>query len=93
MISRGAQIVWWWVGLMGHVLVLPWYATSGLLAPAWVVAVLLGVWLALLAAGLWLGPRRPLWMVLVPVLDVAVWFAIISAGEALGGWTALPPSY
>jgi hypothetical protein len=87
MTSTGARVAWW-IGLAAHLLVLPWYAASGLLAPAWAVACLLGVWAALLALGRWLRRRRPLWMLLVPVADVAIWFATISAGEAFGGWTA-----
>jgi hypothetical protein len=86
--SRGAGIAWW-VGFVGHLLVLPWYLASGLLAPLWAVVGLVGVWLVLLAAGAQLRRNRPLWMLLIPVVDVAVWFATIAAGEALGDWTAL----
>jgi hypothetical protein len=88
--SRSGTRVAWWLGLAGHALVLPWYAASGLVAPAWAVACLLGAWVALLAVGLRLRRDRPLWVLLVPLVDVAVWFATISAGESLGGWTALP---
>jgi hypothetical protein len=87
-VAGGGARVAWWVGLAAHVLVLPWYAASGLLAPAWAVLALLGVWVALLATGLRLRRHRPLWMLLVPVLDVIVWFTTITLGESLGGWTA-----
>jgi hypothetical protein len=86
--SRGARIGWW-IGFVGHLLVLPWYAASGLVAPLWAVVGLIGVWLVLLAAGARLRRYRPLWMLLVPLVDVAIWFGTITAGEALGGWTAL----
>jgi hypothetical protein len=86
--ASGATQVAWWIGLAAHLLVLPWYAASGLVAPLWAVVGLLGVWLVLLAAGVRWRRYRPLWMLLVPVVDVVVWFATISASEALGGWTA-----
>ena len=81
-------VVAWWVGLAGHLAVLPWYAVSGLLAPPWAVVVLLTIWAALFVVGLRMRTARPLWMLAIPVLDVAIWFAIISAGDAFLGWTA-----
>jgi hypothetical protein len=87
MMSGGARVAWW-VGLAGHLVVLPWYLASGLVAPAWAVAALLGAWLALLAVGVRLRRTGPLWMLLVPVADVVIWVATVSAGETAGGWTA-----
>ena len=81
-------IVAWWVGLVAHLVIGIWYGASGLVAPAWAVAALLAVWVVLLVAGLRLRTRRPWWMLFVPVLDVAVWVGVVSAGDAFLGWTA-----
>jgi hypothetical protein len=78
----------WWVGLAGHLVMLLWYAASGLVAPPWAVVGLLAIWAALLLVGLRLRAARPLWMLAIPVLDVAIWFGAISAGDAFLGWTA-----
>jgi hypothetical protein len=83
----GKQIAWW-VGLVAHLVVLVWYAASGLVAPSWAVAVLLFVWAVLLAVGLRLRTTTPVWMLAVPVAAAAFWFVFISAGEKLFGWTA-----
>jgi len=85
--AGGARVAWW-IGLAGHLLMAIWYGASGLVAPAWAVVGLLLVWAGLLVVGLWLRTRRPGWMLAIPVLDVAIWVAVISAGEAFGHWTA-----
>jgi hypothetical protein len=64
------------------------YAVSGLLAPWYGVVVLMVIWVVLfiLATRWWTPhPKRTLWL---PVLAVAVWFAVLYLGEALFGWTA-----
>jgi hypothetical protein len=85
--TRGGQIAWW-VGLVAHLGAFIWYAASGLVAPAWAVAVLLVIWAVLLVVGLRLRKTRPFWMLLIPVLDAVIWFAGITAGERFLGWTA-----
>jgi len=77
-----------WLGLILHAVVFFWYAASGLVAPGWAVALLLAVWVALLAVGIWLRRRRPLLTPLVPVAAMAVWFLAIAAGDAFLDWTA-----
>jgi hypothetical protein len=84
--SLGARIVGW-VGVALHAATFFWYAASGLLAPGWAVAVLLVLWAALLVLAIWLRRTRPLLTPLVAVLAMALWFAILSAGEAWLGWT------
>ena len=79
-----------WTALLAgllHLAVLPFFAATGLLAPAWAVMVLLVAW-ALLAAGLFVLVRRgsPL-ALLVPPAAMAVWFGTLTAGEQLLGWT------
>jgi hypothetical protein len=83
-----SAMVAWWVGLAGHLVALAWYASSGLVAPTWAVAGLLAIWAALLLIGLRLRTRRPVWMLLVPVLDAAIWVAVVWAGDVFLGWTA-----
>ena len=84
---------WWqwalgWVGLAAHLATLVFYAASGLLAPGWAVALLLVIWLALLGVAIWLlRTRRPLLVLVVPVVAWLIWFGVLSAGERWGGWT------
>lgn len=86
-IAQRSQVAWW-VGLAGHLVALPWYAVSGLVAPPWAVVGLLVIWVALLVVGLRLRAIGPAWMLAIPVLDIAIWFGAISAGDAFLGWTA-----
>lgn len=63
-------------------------AFSGLIAPAWGVAVLVTVWLALTVWGVrkWRnGPRITMGL---PLLMVAFWFAFLTFGDIVLGWTA-----
>jgi hypothetical protein len=83
----GKQIAWW-IGLVGHLVVLIWYAASGLVAPTWAVALLLVIWAVLLAVGLRLRRTAPVWMLAVPVAAIAIWFVVISAGDRFLNWTA-----
>lgn len=85
--SRGALVAGW-AGLLGHLAMLFWYAGTGLVAPPWAVAVLLGVWLALLVVGVVGLRRRPAPVLLLPILDLTIWTAAITAGEAFLDWTA-----
>jgi len=78
----------WGIGLVGHLVMLVWFAASGLVAPLWAVGGLLVVWAVLLVVGLRLRRRRPALMLLIPVVDVAIWVAVINAGERFLGWTA-----
>jgi len=85
--STGALIAGW-VGLLGHLATVAWYAASGLMAPGWAVLGLLMIWLVLLGLAIYLLRTRPVWVLAVPVLAVAIWFAVMSAGDAWLGWTA-----
>ncbi|SDZ42592.1 hypothetical protein SAMN05421684_4890 [Asanoa ishikariensis] len=64
------------------------YMISGLAVPAWAVGVLLVIWAALLAVAIALFRTRPPWTLAVPVAAVAIWIAVVSAGDAWLGWTA-----
>ncbi len=61
---------------------------SLLLAPWWGVALLLFKWLVLLVVGFSWWSRRPKAVVALPVADIVLWLAIVSAGGAWWGWTA-----
>ena len=67
------------------------FAASGLLVPLWGVVVLGASWLAMAVVLVRLvrgDRRRPLLAPLVPVAALAGWFAFVSFGEAVFGWTA-----
>ena len=67
------------------------YAASGLVTPLWGYVVLYACWIALgvVLVRLLRGPnRRPLFAPVVPLVALAWWFAFVSGGEAIFGWTA-----
>ncbi|MFJ6000565.1 hypothetical protein [Arthrobacter sp. NPDC092385] len=63
------------------------YVTSGLLAPLWAVALFLAWWLILTRIGVKLALLQSYWLLLVPVVAVATWFAVMWAGGTFLGWT------
>lgn len=75
-------------GIALHLVVGYFYATAGLVVPGPWLVVLLLVWVALLVAGLLLWRRHPLWVLLVPVVALALLVGGVSLGGALLGWTA-----
>jgi hypothetical protein len=84
----------WWQWLLGwlafavFLATLVFYVSSGLVAPAWAIGVLLLVWLALLATAIVMMQRRkPLWVLVIPVLAFLIWWAALTAGEKWLGWT------
>jgi uncharacterized membrane protein (UPF0136 family) len=84
---------WWqwalgWLGLAALLGTLVFYAASGLLAPAWAVVLLLVVWLGLLFVAIWLlRSRRPVPVLLTPIVAWLIWFGALTAGESWLGWT------
>ena len=83
---RAAGIVALFAGALMHLIVGAFVASSGLVAPAWAVALLVAVW-AGLAVLLWhWHRRRPLAALLLPFVAAAVWWATITLGENLLGW-------
>ncbi|MGH3490400.1 MAG: hypothetical protein ACRDP8_21130 [Actinopolymorphaceae bacterium] len=77
-----------WVGVVLLLPVLFLYAVSGLVAPVWAVVVLIGCWILLVLCAVRWVRRRPLVVLALPFVGVALWFGVISLGEALFGWTA-----
>lgn len=85
--ARGWRLLGW-LGVLGHLAIGFWYAASGLVAPAWAVVVLLVIWVAMsVVVWRWMG-SRPGWVVIVPIIEAAIWFAGVSAGDAFLDWTA-----
>ena len=81
--------VFGWLGFVAHLATGIWYAAAGLLAPLWAVIVLWIIWLGMTVWAFRLARSgTPLWTLAVPLIDIAIFFAAISAGEAFLGWTA-----
>lgn len=70
-----------------HLFALWPYAISGLVAPGWGVAALLGVWALLGAAAIPIHRRWGVVSALVPLVAVVIWFGLLTVGEAVLGWT------
>jgi hypothetical protein len=77
-----------YAGVAVHLIlaVLP-FSASGLVAPLWAVILLWVVWGALLVVAWRLLQRRPLMVLAVPVVALLIWFAVLTIGQQLLGWT------
>ena len=64
------------------------YLSSGLVVPGPWLFLLWALWLALAVLAVWLARRRSWWVAAVPVGAALLWWAFLSAGEAVFGWTA-----
>ncbi len=64
------------------------YGFIGLVAPWWVVPLMVLVWLVLAAVAWRSHLRRPWVPLLMPVVALAVWFGVVVAGGAWWGWSA-----
>ena len=71
-----------------HLTTLPPYAASGLLAPGWAVLAMLGLWIALALVAYRVHRRWGAVSALVPLLAMVLWFAVLTLGEQVLGWTA-----
>ena len=80
-------VLWATLALALHAAVAFPYLTSGLVAPPYGVLALWIVWGAFLALILQLLRTRAPLALLVPPAALAVWFAALSLGEALLGWS------
>ncbi len=79
---------WPFVGMAGLACTLFLYAVSGLVAPWWGVLGLVAVWLVIFAMGCRWWTRHPARVAVLPLVALAVWFAVVSAGGAWLGWNA-----
>jgi hypothetical protein len=75
------------IALLLHLVAGVFFSASGLLAPLPAVILLLAIWVGLLIVGI-RQRQRPGRVLLIPVLDAAVWFAVVQGGSMIFGWTA-----
>ena len=78
-----------WVGFFLHLIigVFP-YAAAGLLAPLYGIVILHVVWFALLFLALKWWNKNPMRVLLIPVIDLVWFFALMTFGDFVLGWTA-----
>ena len=77
-----------WFGLAGMIVALSFYALVGLVAPWWVVPLMLLLWGVMLTVLVRSWTPRPLLALVMPFIALAVWFGVVVAGGAWLGWTA-----
>lgn len=66
----------------------PFTVGMGLLAPLWAIIVAWALWLVAAGGLVVTARRRPLLTPLVPVVNAALLFALVSFGDLVLGWTA-----
>jgi hypothetical protein len=90
--ERAARPAWTvvlgFVGIAAHLVVGYFYLTAGLVTPLYGLVILWILWLGLLAVAIWMLRRRPLLVLLVPVVALAILVGGVSLGGALLGWSA-----
>lgn len=64
------------------------YFSAGLVAPLWAVIGLIAVWVTLVVIGVRWFRSHPFRLLALPVIAVLIWFAVLTLGERLLGWTA-----
>ncbi|HET9648041.1 MAG TPA: hypothetical protein VFP34_07395 [Microlunatus sp.] len=78
-----------WLAMTAMLVLAPLFLASGLMAPAWGVVVIVGVWVALFVLGILLMvKRRPVWVVPIPIAAALLWWLLLSLGEHFLGWSA-----
>ena len=79
---------WPFIGVGGLACAFFLYAASGLLAPWWVVVVLLVIWVFLLVLALAWFTRHPMRVFGIAVFAVVFWFVTMVAGGVFLDWSA-----
>ena len=77
-----------WVGAAGMLVALWFYGFVGLVAPWWAVPLMILLWVVLSVIARQNAATRPGVTLVMPVVALALWFAIVFAGGAWFGWTA-----
>lgn len=78
---------WSFAGLAGLVSALFLYGAGGLLAPWWVVVLLLVAWVVLFVQACRWFTSRPRGVVVLAGAAVVLWFAVMVGGGIWLGWT------
>ncbi|MFD2077742.1 DUF4407 domain-containing protein [Actinopolymorpha cephalotaxi] len=86
--SNRVRVALGWLGLVGLVPLLFLYVVSGLAVPWWAVVGFGLVWCLLLLAAVRSRRRRPLLTLAMPLLGLALWFAVLWLGDVFLHWTA-----
>ncbi|MEX2533047.1 MAG: hypothetical protein WD360_03700 [Nitriliruptoraceae bacterium] len=74
--------------VMQLVVGVPFTVASGLLAPLWAVVVFYVLWIACATVAVRLAHRRPLATPLAPLVNAALLWLSLTAGDVFLGWTA-----
>jgi hypothetical protein len=77
-----------WLAVLAHVVIGVWYAASVLVAPLWAVLCLLAIWVVLSVVAFRLLRLQSPYVIAIPIVEAAIWFAAIYAGDAFLNWTA-----
>ena len=80
-------MVWFVVACILQAVVGFMYLLSGLVAPLYGVVILWAIWIAATVVLVRYRKRGPV-ILLVPIVSGAIWFAILSIGDAFLDWTA-----
>ena len=87
MVKRNATSPWPFVGMAGMACAFFLYAASPVAGvPWWGTTLLLFLWLVLFVLGCGWWTRRPTWLLVLPVVAVALWFGVIVGGVKLFDW-------
>lgn len=84
---RAGQIIAIVFGVLLHLVVGFFYLVSGLVAPLWALAVLWLIWIGL-AVLMWRWRSSPFRVLATPFVAAAIWWAVITFGDVVLGWTA-----
>jgi hypothetical protein len=89
--AESSRVVGYLVSGLGIVLLLvelPFAAASGLMAPLWAVVLVLLGWLVLFVLAVRWFRTRPWPVLALPFIGAVLWFAVLTFGEQVLGWTA-----
>jgi hypothetical protein len=77
------------VGIFLHCTVIAYfYVASGLIVPGYGLLLLFVIWMTLLAIGIrWMRSPIPARALAIPFLAAGAWFAVVTLGGALLGWS------
>lgn len=77
-----------WIGMVLIVSSFFLYAASGVVAPWWATALLIGVWLVLFALCCAWWSSHPGRLVVIGAASYPLWFCLVLGGALLLGWEA-----